>query len=33
MQASNLQNMSKKAQALAKAAKGSAHAERIRAIR
>jgi hypothetical protein len=32
MQASNAQNISKKAQASAKAAKGSAHAEQIRAI-
>jgi hypothetical protein len=32
MQASNAQNISKKAQAPAKAAKNSAHAERIRAI-
>jgi hypothetical protein len=32
MQASNAENISKKAQASAKAAKGSAHAERIRAI-
>jgi hypothetical protein len=32
MQASNAQNIAKKAQASAKAAKGSAHTERIRAI-
>ncbi len=32
MEASNAQNLSKKAQALAKAAKSSAYAERIRAI-
>jgi hypothetical protein len=32
MQASNAENISKNAQASAKAAKGSAHAERIRAI-
>jgi hypothetical protein len=32
MQASNAENISKKAQAFAKAAKSSAHAERIRAI-